>query len=148
MNIKLAIMKKRLKIQKSVIKLLIFVVLFSIFIFPDVFFHNLLILLHALFESIASLLEHMLMAVFGIDKFLGQLLLFYLGCSIGVYGLYRLWKKLPDTINQTKTHVFRQYLLLRTQVVKTWQQLSIHQKIKVLVIQFVAIITVFALTFS
>ena len=76
MNIKLAIMKKRLKIQKSVIKLLMFVVLFSILIFPNVFFHHLLILLHVLFESIASLLEHMLMAVFGIDKFLSQLILF------------------------------------------------------------------------
>jgi len=141
-------MKKRLKIQKSVIKLLMFVVLFSILIFPNVFFHHLLILLHVLFESIASLLEHMLMAVFGIDKFLSQLILFYLICGIGVYGLYRLWKKLPDSINQAKTHVFHQYLLFRTQIVKTWQQLSIHQKIKVLVIQFVTIITVFALTFS
>ncbi len=141
-------MKKHLKTRSSVIKLLLFTVLFAVIIFPDVFFHNLMVLLHTLVESIASVLEHMLMVAFGIDKFLSQLILFYLSCGIGLYGLYRLWKKLPDIINRGKTHLLHQYSLLREQAIKTWRQLSIHQKIKIVFIQCVAIITIFTLTFS
>jgi len=134
--------------MKNYLKILIFTVLFCVVIFPDVFFHNLLVLLHTLFESIVSLLEHMLLVVFGINKFLSQIILFYFSCGIGLYGLYRLWKKLPNIIKQLKNYLLIQYLLLRTQIIKTWQHLSIRQKIKILLIQFVAIITVFALTFS
>jgi len=91
---------------------------------------------HAVVESIASVLEELLMHGLNLSKFHSQLIIVYLGFGISLYGAYRFCKRLPDIFNRFVDYFRHQYSNYVKLVIENWKQLPLAKKIRSLLICF------------
>jgi hypothetical protein len=103
---------------------------------PIEFFHHLMEVLHIVYESIAFVIEEFLHHVFHFNKFQSQLFVFYFSWALALYGLFRLWQRLPEMIASLKNNLYKRYFWLKTQAIQVWKGSGILQKIKLLLIHF------------
>jgi len=102
---------------------------------PEDLLHYLAVLVHKLYEGGALLLEEILGHTLGVSKYYSQLIVFYLSLSLGLLGLYWLWKRLPALVLSIKDRLLEQCTLVKIQAVQAWQRLPLDQKIKLLLFQ-------------
>jgi len=106
---------------------------------PELLWHKLSIFLHLLYESISFVLEHFLTHGFGISKYFAQMTVFYFLWLIALFLLYVLSRKLPELIAKFKEDLQNHSDRIKYRMVKTWHQLSIDQKIMLLLFPFTGI---------
>lgn len=125
--------------RKKSINILIAVFLCYVLFFPAHFAHAVLIVTHAVVESIASVLEELLMHGLNLSKFQSQLIIVYLGFGISLYGAYRFCKRLPDIFNRFVDYFRHQYSNYVKLVIDNWKQLPLAKKIRSLLICFLGL---------
>ncbi|MGZ8191634.1 MAG: hypothetical protein ACXWTS_10470 [Methylococcaceae bacterium] len=138
-----------LEIQIAVARKLapLLVLIYCVFA-PEQVLHVLLVVTHTLYESIAFLLEEILGHTFHLRKYHSQLIVFYLFWGVGLYGLYWLWRRLPEILESVKNYLLKQYLLIKIQVLDYWRRMQLNQKIKLIVIHSALMLSTFMLLLS
>ena len=111
----------------------------SVLLIPELLWHKLTLFVHLLYEGISFVLEHMVMHVFGISKYFAQMAVFYFLWLVALLLLYVLWRKLPELIARFKEGLQNHSEQIKYRIVKTWYQLSIDQKIILLLFPFTGI---------
>ena len=101
---------------------------------PDLVFGSLLELGHILFEFIEEILDKFIEHIFHTDLHQTQIIVFYLMLSIAFGGIYYLWRVLPPLCCQWKENFLTAWSRNKTRASCYWQQLSLINKIKFVVI--------------
>ncbi len=130
--------QKRPKSNKKIIKWLLIVFLIYTVLFPEDVAHGLYVVIHAVLESIASVIEEFLMHVFGLNKFYSQLIVAYSSFGLVVYFLFRLWKAWPRLAKKLTDYVYARTQILKKQLQKHWLKSTALQKVIALVLVFIS----------
>ncbi len=125
--------------RKKTINILIATFLCYVLFFPEHFVHAIVVVTHAVVESIASVLEELLMHGLNLSKFQSQLIVAYFGFGISLYGAYRLCKRLPDIFNHFISYLRHQYSNAVGLLVDHWRQQPLAKKIRSLLICFLGL---------
>ncbi|MDD5581233.1 MAG: hypothetical protein PHY16_18440 [Methylobacter sp.] len=111
----------------------------GLIIMPDLIFgllldltHNLRELVHLLFESIESTLDHIVEHLFHTDLHETQIIVFYVMLSMAFDGLYYLWRIMPGLYRNLKENVRATYLQRKTRACLYWAEQSLINKIKLI----------------
>ena len=97
--------------------------------------HQILEILHVVYESIAYVLELGLHHAFHLNKFESQLVVFYFSWIVGLFVLYRLCLRLPGFLEAFKQRLTRRIESIKTVCLETWEHSSWFQRIKLMLIQ-------------
>lgn len=129
-------------IVKSLLTLrrIIFVLFAMVFVFmPDLLWHKLTLIIHIIYESFSWVSESLLMHILGISKSTAQIIMFYGFWFMSLLLLYVFLYKLPELIDTLTMNFKKRVLQIQQETQEVWQQLSIFQKIKLLVFQFASL---------
>jgi hypothetical protein len=102
-----------------------------LFAAPLEILHLLLEFLHLLFEWTEAALDFMIELVFDTSLHTTQVIVFYIIIAAILYGLYRLWRGLPDFYRRQKIYV-NDFLFDETQTILNYWRTSITNKIMLL----------------
>ena len=138
-------LETQIAVAKKLVSLL--VLIYCVFA-PEQVLHYLLVVTHTVYESIAFMLEEILGHVFHLRKYHSQLIVFYLFWCVGLCGLYWLWRRLPVMLKRVKSHLLKQFLQVKIQVLEHWRCMQLNQKIKLIVIHSVLMLSAFMLLLS
>jgi len=97
--------------------------------------HQILEILHIVYESIAYVLELGLHHAFHLNKFESQLLVFYFSWIVGLFVLYRICLRLPSFLEAFKQRLKYRIERINTVCFETWEHSSWLQRIKLMLIQ-------------
>ena len=108
---------------------------------PDVVIGLLIELVHLFFEVLfisfewlESLLDHVVEHLLHTELHETQTIVFYILMGIVAIPLYYLWRVLPGVFSRTKENVQVIWVQYKNQISLYWQELSLIDKIKVVVI--------------
>jgi hypothetical protein len=137
---------------KNWINGILLVALITVIAVPDVVFSLLAGLLHFLIERIFEFihiafeftelsLDHLVEYLFHTDLHQTQVIVFYIMLSFALYGLYLLWRKLPPFYRHCKQNLFRAYAFKKASLLFFWQELSLLNKVKIVLIGILVIVS-------
>lgn len=90
--------------------------------------------LHLAFEFIEINLDHLIEHLFHTDLHQTQVIVFYILLSFGLYGLYRLLRVLPSFCRRCKRNLFACWLRRKESLQFYWQEQSLFDKFKLIII--------------
>jgi hypothetical protein len=125
-----------------------FVLICIVIIFYDVALHSLFLMVHIAFEWLELTLDHIIEHIFHTDRQQSQIIVFYLLWLIALYGVYRLWRTLPDIYSRLKEQIFATGLQCKSYLVDYWRDQSSVQKIKWHSFFIVSLFCLIFITFS
>jgi hypothetical protein len=131
MKIELPPVEKRISIAKTLATLLFLMYFIHA---PDVVLHQLFVVVHTLYESIAIVVEELLHHTLHLSKYHSQMIVFYLTWIVILFGVYRLWQHWPTIIAKIKNRIYQQYFGLKTTAILTWKSSGIVERIKLVLI--------------
>ncbi|WP_258076544.1 PilZ domain-containing protein [Methylobacter tundripaludum] len=102
-------------------------------------FVNILHFLHLAFEFIESSLDHFVEHLFHTDTHQTQIIVFYILVAFVIAGLYWLWRALPPFCRRCKENLFSYCAHKKASLLYYWEELSLLNKIKLVVIGVAAI---------
>lgn len=102
-------------------------------------FVNILHFLHLAFEFIESSLDHFVEHLFHTDTHQTQIIVFYILVAFVIVGLYWLWRALPPFCRRCKENLFSYCAHKKASLLYYWEELSLLNKIKLVVIGVAAI---------
>lgn len=102
-------------------------------------FANILHFLHLAFEFIESSLDHFVEHLFHTDTHQTQIIVFYILVVFAIAGLYWLWRALPPFCRRCKENLFSYCAHKKASLLYYWEELSLLNKIKLVVIGVAAI---------
>lgn len=102
-------------------------------------FVNILHFLHLAFEFIESSLDHFVEHLFHTDTHQTQIIVFYILVAFAIVGLYWLWRALPPFCRRCKENLFSYCAHKKASLLYYWEELSLLNKIKLVVIGVAAI---------
>lgn len=106
---------------------------------PDLVWEHLSHLLHVCYESLAFIIEEILIHGMGFNKHHAQMLVFYLLLSLLCSVLWWLWKRLPFLLESLKSQMMLLLLRARDYVIVTWLTLNAVQKFQLLIANLIGI---------
>jgi hypothetical protein len=101
---------------------------------PGMVFGSLLELGHILFEFIEETLDKLVEYIFHTGLHQTQIIVFYIILSIAFVGIYYLWRALPSLCHQCKENLLAAWSWHKIRASWYWQQLSLFNKVKFVVI--------------
>ena len=128
----------------TILKWVLFILALGYLIkFPDLVVHKILWISHTLYEGTSFLLEEFLRHTFGFDKFLAQLIVFYLNIIITIGALFLLKGLIVKMFLG-----FMEYLAFKRydyqyRLIFYWHSRRLDQKIKLILIQSTLLISAF-----
>ncbi len=137
--------QKKPNSRKRIIKWVLFAFFIYLILFPENVTHALYVVIHAVLESIASVIEEFLMHVFGLNKFYSQLIVAYCSFGLVIYLLFRLWKSWPKLAKKLTDYLKVRLLEIKNQIRMFWLQSTAIQKILVLTVTFISMKLMFIL---
>jgi hypothetical protein len=112
-------------------KILIQFILISIVItMYDVMLDSLFSIVHIAFEWFELALEELIEHIFHTNRQQSQIIVFYLLMSFAFYGLYRLWRAVPDLYSRFKEQLFASISQYKLYLTRYWRGQSSIQRIK------------------
>lgn len=112
-------------------KILIQFILISIVItMYDVMLDSLFSIVHIAFEWFELALEELIEHIFHTNRQQSQIIVFYLLMSFAFYGLYRLWRAVPDLYSRFKEQLFVSISQYKLYLTRYWRGQSSIQRIK------------------
>jgi hypothetical protein len=111
--------------------------------FPDVVAHSIVVGVHTFYEATSFLLEEVLTHSFGFDKALAQLLVFYLSIVVGIGTTVLLWRQLLEWLRSFRDYLIFKFYTYKYQAMYTWHSKRTDQKIKLILIHSVWMISAF-----
>ena len=102
-------------------------------------FVNILHFLHIAFELIESSLDHFVEHLMHTDTHQTQIIVFYILVAFVIAGLYWLWRALPPFCRRCKENLFSYCAHKKASLLYYWEELSLLNKIKLVVIGVAAI---------
>ncbi|MDO9105436.1 MAG: hypothetical protein Q7U57_10795 [Methylovulum sp.] len=122
--------------QITIGKVLVVMLLLIYFIHaPLEFFHQVLQLLHVIYECFAFVVEEILHHSLHLSKFECQLIVFYSSWCLGLLSAYYFGRRLPDMIQAIKSDISTRYFNLKNHTIQLWTASSWPGKIRLLLIQ-------------
>lgn len=106
---------------------------------PDLIWEHIAHLLHVCYESLAFLLEEILIHGMGFTKHHAQMLVFYLFMFVLCGLLWFLWRRLPFLLEACKAYILLFLLGVRDYVMGTWLALTGSQKIQLLIANLIGL---------
>ncbi len=133
------------KVKHRVVRGLILTAVVTVLAIPDVVFDllsgllhflfvNILHFIHLAFEVIELALDHLIEHLFHTDLQQTQLIVFYIMLSIGLLGLYCLWRTLPPFCRRCKNSKIDYWSRKKASLRYYWKEQSLSNKIKWLAI--------------
>jgi len=112
-------------------KILIQFILISIVItMYDVMLDSFFSIVHIAFEWFELALEELIEHIFHTNRQQSQIIVFYLLMSFAFYGLYRLWRAVPDLYSRFKEQLFASISQYKLYLTRYWRGQSSIQRIK------------------
>jgi hypothetical protein len=128
----------------SLIKLLLGIaVLICLISFPDVIVHSIAMAVHTFYEATSFLLEEFLTHTFGLDKFLAQVIVFYLSIVVGIGTTMLLWRQLLTLLRRLRDHLIFKLYTFKYQALYIWHSKRTDQKIKIILIHSALMVSAF-----
>lgn len=126
------------------VKLVLLFFILGLWLMPGYLLHILAVIAHTLYESIAIVIEELLVEVFGFTKFQAQMTLFYTSLAIGIFGTITLIRRIPKMLANARLRVIQKY----TEARDHWKNLPTQQKAGLMIVQFFSIFTMLAFLIS
>ncbi len=111
---------------------------------PDQFLHYVFVIMHTGYESIAFILEEIIRHIFHLPKYQCQLIVFYLMWAVGLWVLYRFWRKWPELSQSIKHRMYRNIYWVQAHMMQIWNSSSLTGKAKWVLLQIGFTLGVFA----
>ncbi|MCF7965904.1 MAG: PilZ domain-containing protein [Methylobacter tundripaludum] len=138
------------KVRQNIVRGFILGTVVTVIAVPDVAFDllsglvhflfvNILHFLHLAFEFIESSLDHFVEHLFHTDTHQTQIIVFYILVAFVIVGLYWLWRALPPFCRRCKENLFSYCAHKKASLLYYWEELSLLNKIKLVVIGVAAI---------
>ncbi len=108
-------------------------------VIPELLWHKSALVLHLIYESLAFLLEILLIHSLGMEKFYAQMTVFYVSSAMALGALYLIWRRLPHWLRRLKARISAFGASLKQKALTTWFEFSLLQKTKFLLFQFAGI---------
>lgn len=106
---------------------------------PDLVWKHFTHLLHVCYESLAFIMEEILIHGMGFNKHHAQMLVFYIFLFVLCGVLWRLWKRLPFLLALLKSHMMLLLLRARDYLMVTWTALNAEQKVQLLIVNLIGV---------
>jgi hypothetical protein len=116
---------------KKILRILFWATITMLFAAPIDVFHLLIESLHLIFEGIEATLDFVIEIIFETSLETTQIIVFYTIMTGIFYGLYQLWRKLPDLYRCQKEKLFEFFSDEKILIIIYWQT-SVINKIKLL----------------
>jgi hypothetical protein len=110
--------------------LLRFILIGIVITLYDVMLHSLFSIVPIAFEWFELVLEEFIEHIFHTGRQQSQIIVFYLLWSIALYGLYRLWRTLPDFYSGFKERLLAASSQYKSHIISYWREQSSIMKIK------------------
>jgi hypothetical protein len=111
--------------------------------FPDVIAHSIFVAVHTFYEATSLLLEELLTHTFGLDKFMAQMIVFYLSIVFGIGITVLLWRQLMAFLRSLRDYMVFKLYTFKYQALYTWHSKRTNQKIKLILIHSALMISAF-----
>jgi hypothetical protein len=111
--------------------------------FPDVIVHSIAVGVHTFYEATSFMLEEFLKHSFGLDKFLAQLIVFYLSIVVGIGVTVLIWRQLVALLRRLQDHLIFKLYTYKYQAMYAWHSKRTDQKIKFILIQSALMVSAF-----
>ncbi len=108
--------------------LLVIVALGFLLHFPDLIGHSIIWIVHTIYEATSFILEEFLSHVFGLDKALAQLIVFYFSIIVGTGASVLFWQRFLRNFLLLKFYAFQH------QVIDYWHNHRALKKMKLILI--------------
>ncbi len=129
-------------------KLVLIIIATGMLVMPEVLLHLLAVIIHTVYESIAFVLEELLIHGGGFSKFYAQVIIFYTSFVIGVLAAIALARRIPRMLADARTWAIQRYSEVRADLLNTWRALSAPRKIQLMMTEFIFIISMMVLLAS
>lgn len=129
-------------------KLVLSIFALGMLIMPEDLLHLLAVILHTVYESIAFAFEHLLVHKAGFTKFQAQMTVFYTSLAIGILTLIVLIRLIPRMVESAKMWGIQSYIQARADLLLAWHALPSRRKFELILIQFLGIFSMVALTLA
>ncbi len=139
---------KRVKQSVGIKRLLWIIIVSGMLLMPEDFLHLIAVVAHTLYESIAFVIEELLVHRFGFSKFQAQMIVFYTSFALGVVTVIAVIRRIPLLVASVKTWVIQGYIQVRTDLLDSWLSLSSRRKVELMLLQFVGIFSMMMLLIS
>lgn len=129
-------------------KLMLIIFSISFLVIPEDMLHMLAVILHTGYESIAFIVEAMLMHGAGLNKFQAQIVVFYTSLGIGALGVLAFIRGLPRMIKAARKHASQWYTKARADLLTVWQALGFRRKTELIFLQFLGVFSMMVFLLS
>lgn len=129
---------RKLGLKKSTSMGLLFLVL----LMPEQLIHLVVVVIHTLYESLAYMIEELLVHGFGLSKFQAQMIVFYSSVVGFVLGLISLIQQLPKWFLRLKNWVLQGYSELCAELRSNWFKLPVRRKVQLMLLQFFGVFSI------
>lgn len=116
--------------------------LFLVLLMPEQLIHLVVVVIHTVYESLAYMIEELLVHGFGLSKFQAQMIVFYSSLVGFLLGLISLIQRLPKWFSRLKNWVLQGYCGLCAELRSNWLKLPLWRKIQLMLLQFFGVFSV------
>lgn len=142
------IFQNKTKILSLIKWLLCMAALVYLIKFPDVVGHAIVVGVHTFYEATSFMLEEVLRHSFGLNKFLAQLIVFYLSFVVGIGTTVLFWRQLMALLRRLRDFLILEFYALKYKAEYAWYSKGTGQKIKFVLMHSAWMISTFMFLLS